>query len=443
MPDDKIKTISVVGLGHVGIVTSVCLAEMGYNVICVDIDKNKVELINEGKSPIFEPEVPELITKALNQNKLVAITDVQRAVTNSEATFITVGTPTIKGKIDLKAIKSATEMVGKGLADKNPYHLVVVKSTVIPGMTERVVIPLIEESSRKSEGTDFGVCVNPEFLRESDAVQDFRNPDRIIIGSNNDKAGDALERIFSDLNSLVIRTDIRTAEMIKYANNAFLATKISFINEIANICKEIGVDANNVAEAIGLDFRIGPYLLRAGLSFGGSCFPKDIQALISASNSVGYNPILLTSVLEVNRKQPLKLIELAKELLGSLNGKNVAVLGLSFKPNTDDMREAPSLTIIPALIEEKANVTVYDPEAIRNAKKIFRKKVKYASNTLDALKGADCMMIVTEWDEFEKLPLAEIKGLMRTPFIVDGRRIINPETVKREGFKYKGIGWKD
>ena len=443
MLDDEIKKISVVGLGYVGTVTSVCFAEIGYNVICADIDKDKIELINEGRSPFFEPEIIELIKRALNQNRLVATTDIQKAVINSEVTFITVGTPTVEGKMDLTAIRSASEMVGKGLALKNSYHVVVIKSTVIPGTTERVIIPIIEESSGKSEGAEFGVCNSPEFLREGAAVYDFRNPDRIIIGSNNERAGDALERIFGGFNATLKRTDIRTAEMIKYANNAFLATKISFINEIANICKEFRVDVNEVAEGIGLDFRISPHFLRAGPGFGGSCFPKDVQALISASKSVGYNPILLTSVLEVNRNQPLKLIELAKELLGSLDGKNITVLGLSFKPNTDDMREAPSLKIIPALIEEKAKVTVYDPEAISNARKIFGKKINYASNALVALKEADCLLIVTEWDEFKNLPLTEIKSVMRTPFIVDGRRILNPEVVVRAGFKYKGIGWKD
>jgi UDPglucose 6-dehydrogenase len=441
--DEKIETISVLGLGYVGFVTSVCFADMGYNVVCVDIDEHKVDLINRGESPIFEPGAPELLMKALNKNKLIAVTDAPGAVIDSDATFITVGTPTVGGRIDLNALRSASEMVGGGLAEKNSYHIAVVKSTVIPGTTENVVIPLIEQSSGKKEGGDFDVCVNPEFLREGDAVEDFKNPDRIIIGSNNERAGNTLKQIYRDFNSPILKTDIRTAEMIKYANNAFLATKISFINEIANICKKLGVDVTKVAEGIGLDFRINPHFLRAGPGFGGSCFPKDIQALISASNNVGYKPILLNSVLELNRKQPLKLLDLAKELLGNLKGKNVAVLGLSFKPNTDDMREAPSLTIIPALIKKKAQVTVYDPEAIMNAKEIFGKKIKYASSVLDAVKGADCLMIVTEWDEFKNLPLAEVKSLMRNPFIVDGRRILNPETVKREGFKYKGIGWKE
>ncbi|MEM3562705.1 MAG: UDP-glucose/GDP-mannose dehydrogenase family protein [Candidatus Jordarchaeaceae archaeon] len=443
MLDYEIKTISVVGLGYVGIVTSACLADMGYNVICADIDKEKIELVNKGKSPIFEPEVPELIKKALEGNKLHATPDIKRAVGDSELTFITVGTPTVKGKIDLTAVKSASETIGKGLAEKNSYHVVVVKSTVIPGTTERVVIPIIEKSSKKQEGVDFGVCSNPEFLREGSAVYDFRNPDRIIIGSNNEKAGNTLERIFKHFNSTILRTDIRTAEMIKYANNAFLATKVSFINEIANICKELGVDVNKVAEGIGLDFRINPHFLRAGAGFGGSCFPKDVQALISASKNVGVNPILLNSVLEVNKNQPLKVIELAKELLGNLNDKNITVLGLSFKPNTDDMREAPSIKIISTLLGEKANVTVYDPAAMDNAKKIFGNKIKYAPNILEAVKNADCLLIVTEWDEFKNLPLPEIKGLMRTHFIVDGRRILNPDIVKRDGFKYKGIGWKE
>lgn len=443
MLSDGIRTISVVGQGYVGIVTSVCFAEMGYNVICVDVDEDKINLINSGISPIFEPLVSELLIKALKQNKLVATTDILKAVVNSDATFITVGTPTVNKKIDLTAIKSATEIVGRGLADKTSYHLVVIKSTVIPGTTENVILPIIEGGSGKREGTDFGLCVNPEFLREGAAVQDFRNPTRIIIGSNNKNAGDTLERVFRLFNSPILRTDIRTAEMIKYANNAFLATKISLINEIANICKEFKVDVKKVAEGIDLDFRIGPFPFRAGLSFGGSCFPKDIQALISASNSMGYNPILLTSVLDVNRKQSLKIIELAKEVLGSLNGKNFTLLGLSFKPNTDDMREAPSLTIIPALIEEKANVTVYDPRAMGNAKKIFGERVKYASNALEASKGSDCLMIVTEWDEFKNLSLNEIKSVMRTPLIVDGWRLLNPEAVKEAGFKYKGIGWKE
>ncbi|MBS7250046.1 MAG: UDP-glucose/GDP-mannose dehydrogenase family protein [Candidatus Freyarchaeota archaeon] len=443
MLDHEIKTISVVGLGYVGIVTSACLTDVGYNVICADIDKEKIELVNEGKSPIFEPQVPELIKKALEGNKLLATTNIKRAVVDSELTFVTVGTPTVKGKIDLTAVRSASETIGKGLAEKNSYHVVAVKSTVIPGTTEHVVIPIIEKSSKKQEGVDFGVCSNPEFLREGSAVYDFRNPDRIIIGSNNEKAGDALEKIFKPFNSTILRTDIRTAEMIKYANNAFLATKVSFINEIANICKELGVDVNKVAEGIGLDFRINPHFLRAGAGFGGSCFPKDVQALISASKSVGVNPILLNSVLAVNKNQPLKVIELAKELLGSLGDKNITVLGLSFKPNTDDMREAPSIKIISTLLSEKAKVTVYDPAAIDNAKKIFGKKIKYAPNVLEAVKNADCLLIVTEWDEFKNLPLPEIKGLMRNHFIVDGRRILNPDIVKREGFKYKGIGWKE
>lgn len=443
MIDDQIRTISVIGLGYVGIVTSVCFAEMGYNVICVDIDKDKLELIKEGKSPIFEPEVPELLKKALSQNRLFATTEIQEAVNGSDVTFITVGTPTTEGKMNLNAITFASECVGKGLAGKTSYHLIVVKSTIIPGTTERVVIPIIEENSHKFEGTDFGVCMSPEFLKEGAAVHDFKNPDRIIIGSNNKRAGDTLERIFVSFDTIIKRTDIRTAEMIKYANNSFLATKISFINEIANICQEFGVDVNEVAEGIGLDYRISPHFLKAGAGFGGSCFPKDVQALISASKSLGYDPILLTSVLEVNRNQPLKLIELTKEVLGSLKGRNIAVLGLSFKPDTDDMREAPSLKIISALIDEKANVKVYDPKAIENSKKIFGEKVTYACNALDALKEADCLLIVTEWDEFKILPLTEIKSLMRTPFIVDGRRIFNPKVVAEAGFKYKGIGWKD
>lgn len=431
----------MIGLGYVGLVTGLCLADLGFRVFFTDLDESKVELVMQGLSPIYEPGVQEKLAEHRGAGSIEATTDTVEAVAKSSVSFITVGTPSVNGEIDLSGVKGAAKDIGAGIAKKNEYHVVVVKSTVIPGTTDELVIPTIEAASGKVEGKDFGVCVNPEFLREGSAIRDFMNPDRIVIGYRDEKACRVVEEVFSRIKSVVVKTDLRTAEMIKYANNAFLAMKVSFINEIANICELFGVDVKQVAYAIGLDFRINPEFLRAGCGFGGSCFPKDLRALISAARKKNYSPALLEATLKVNDKQPLRMIELAEGVLGELRGRRVAVLGLAFKPETDDMREAPSIKIVKALLEQGAKVVVHDPKAMERARAIFGENVKYAKSPIDALRGADCCMIVTEWREYAELPLEEAKKVMRFPLLVDGRRIIDPAKAANVGFIYRGIGW--
>ncbi|MEM3749956.1 MAG: UDP-glucose/GDP-mannose dehydrogenase family protein [Candidatus Jordarchaeales archaeon] len=435
------RNITVVGLGYVGLVTGICLADLGFRVFLADLDANKVELVRRGVAPIYEPGVNEKLVKHRSTGSLEATTNTIEAVAKSSVSFITVGTPNVNGEVDLSGVKGAAEDIGAGIAEKNDYHVVVVKSTVIPGTTEELVIPTIEAASGKVEGKDFGVCVNPEFLREGNAIRDFMNPDRIVIGYRDERACKVVEELFSGIKSILVKTDLRTAEMIKYANNAFLAMKISFINEVANICELFGVDVKQVAYAIGLDFRINPEFLRAGCGFGGSCLPKDLRALISVARNKNYNPVLLEAALTVNNRQPLRVVELAESVLGELRGKRIAVLGLAFKPETDDMREAPSIKIIHALLERGAKVVVHDPKAMEKAKGIFGETVVYAETSLNALRGADCCIIVTEWKEYAELPLEEAKKLMRIPLLVDGRRIIDPAKAAESGFIYRGIGW--
>ncbi|MBS7287565.1 MAG: UDP-glucose/GDP-mannose dehydrogenase family protein [Candidatus Freyarchaeota archaeon] len=435
------RNIAVIGIGYVGLVTGLCLADLGFRVIFTDLDERKVELVLRGLSPIYEPGVQEKLAKHGSAGNIEATTDTVEAVTKSSVSFITVGTNNVDGEIDLSGVKGAAKDIGAGITERNDYHVAVVKSTVIPGTTDELVIPTIEAASGKVEGEDFGVCVNPEFLREGSAIRDFMNPDRIVVGYRDERACRVVEEVFSGIKSIIVKTDLRTAEMIKYANNAFLATKISFINEIANICELFGVDVTQVAYAIGLDFRINPEFLRAGCGFGGSCFPKDLRALISTARKKNYSPVLLEATLKVNDKQPLRMIELAKSVLGELRGRRVAVLGLAFKPETDDMREAPSIKIVQDLLKQGAVVAVHDPKAMERARAIFGENVEYAKSSLDALRGADCCSIVTEWREYAELPLEEAKKTMRVPLLVDGRRVIDPVKAADVGFIYRGIGY--
>ncbi len=424
--------IAVIGTGYVGLVTGVCLAKIGHQVTCCDIVKDKIELINKGKSPIFEPKLEELLKEVFSSGKLKATTDISSAVKDSQISFICVGTPSKKdGSIDLTYIKSATETISKSLKDG---HVVTVKSTVVPGTTESL-IPILEKSGKK-----FGLCMNPEFLKEGTAVNDFMNPDRVVLGARDDESRKVLAEVYSKLNCPKLNTDLRTAEMIKYAANAFLATKISFINEIANMCEKSGIDVTKVAEGIGLDPRVGPHFLRAGCGFGGSCFPKDVKALVSWSKSLGYQPKILETVIDLNQKQPLLLLEMAKKALGTLKGKTISVLGLSFKPETDDIREAPSLTIIQKLLDAEANVKVYDPQAIENVRKIFGGKLDYCSTPQECLKDSDAALIVTEWDEIKNLKPSNFK-VMRKSLVLDGRRIFDPKKFLNEGIQFYAIGW--
>jgi len=437
--------ISVVGTGYVGLCTAVGFASRGYEVITSTYDAEKVNLINKGIPPFYEPGLEEMLKKSVKENYLKCVFGRREAVLNTEITFIAVGTPSQPdGSIDLQHIETSAREIGEAIGKKNAYHLVVVKSTVVPGTTEETVKKIIEEHSRLRCGVDFGLCMNPEFLREGVAVHDTLCPDRIVIGEYDKKSGDVLEDLYCQFygNELppIIRTNLPTAELIKYANNVCLATKISFINQIANICQRIpGTDVTKVAEAIGLDKRISPLFLNAGLGYGGSCFPKDVKALISLSKGLGYNPLLLNAVEDVNQAQPYEAVKLAKGLLGTLQGKRIAILGLAFKPNTDDMREAVSIKIINALLEDRAEIVSYDPAAMDNAKKIFGDRIKYASSAIECISGADCCIIVTEWEEFKHLKPTDFIQHMRTPTVVDGRRIYNPKDYGRK-LKFAAIG---
>jgi UDPglucose 6-dehydrogenase len=421
--------ISIVGSGYVGLVTGIGFAELGNEVIFVDIDKTKIESINSLKPPIYEAGLEELMEK--NSGKFYATDDYLEAIANSEITFICVGTPSRDdGSIDLRYIESASKEIGKALANKDDFHVVVVKSTVIPGTTEGVVKPIIEEKSGKRAFEDFGLAMNPEFLREGNAVEDFFNPDRIVVGVEDDRTRSILEELYSSFSCPKMFTDIKTAEMIKYTANAFLATKISFANEIGNICKRLGIDVYEVFRGVGLDHRINPAFFRAGIGFGGSCFPKDVKALIRKAEELGEEPRILKAVIEVNERQPLKLIELLKSHVPDLANRKIGVLGLAFKPDTDDIRESRAVPIVEALLKEGAKVIAYDPKAMDTFAKMFP-QIEYANSAEDVIAKSDAVLIVTEWKEFEKL---DYSGKI----VIDGRRI---EKAMKEARIYEGVCW--
>ena len=442
----KKPNISVIGAGYVGLCTAVGFASKGCNVISSDNDHEKVMKINEGVPPFHEPGLQERLNQGIKNGTFKCLFNrTKTAVLQTDLTFITVGTPSkADGSIDLKFIEAASHEIGKAIRKKQSYHVAIIKSTVIPGTTQDIVKPILEKESRKECGKEFGLCMNPEFLRQGSAFQDTLNADRVVIGSHDKKAGDAVEDLYKEFYGKnkppIIRTSLSTAELIKYASNSLLATKISFINMIANICEKIpGADVKTVAAAMGLDKRIGPLFLDAGLGYGGSCFPKDVKALIACSEALGYHPELLESVEKVNKTQPLKAVQFCRDQLGNLEGKNIAILGLAFKPDTDDMREARVIPIVNRLLKEGANITAYDPVAISVAKTIFKNKIKYANSALECLKDADCCILVTEWEEFKKLTPENFKAKMKQPTLIDGRRIYDPELFKNK-MKFAAIG---
>ncbi len=431
--------ICIIGTGYVGL-TAVCFADFGHRVVLVGRALDKIDLINRGVSPIYEPGLDEILKRNVDNGRIFATNDYSE-VKDSDAVFLCVGTPSNPdGSIDLSQIKEASRSIGEQLKNTDKYIVVVVKSTVVPKTTKYVVLPILEESSGKKAGRDFGVCMNPEFLREGSGVNDFLYPDKIVIGSLDEKSRTALDELYRPFDSKVHRiyTELSTAEMIKYAQNSALAARISFINEIANICEKFEVDVRDVAHAVGLDSRIGPKFLDSGIGFGGSCFPKDVKALFSAARSSGIESPMLKTTLEINDKQPYRLVELAKNVLGNLDGKTIGVMGLAFKDNTDDMREAPSIKIINSLLESGAKVKAYDPKATENARVVFNNSIEYCSSAEECLQNIDLCMFVTEWDEFRKIDMSKIKSP-----VVDGRRIIDPKSAEERGLIYKGIGWKN
>jgi UDPglucose 6-dehydrogenase len=422
--------ISIVGTGYVGLVTGICFSSQGHDVTCVDVDRERVKKINSGVPPIYEKGLEKMLQKVLIKGKLSATTDLKGAVEKSEISFICVGTPSgLLGDIDLRYIEEVGRDIGKLLTDE--YHIVVMKSTVVPGTTEYSLIPLIEEASGKKAGSDFGAAMNPEFLREGNAIDDFLHPDRIVIGGIDERSTEAVSKLYSGFDAPIMKTNPRTAEMIKYATNSFLATKISFINEIGNICKSLEIDCYEVAEGLGMDSRVSPSFLRAGIGFGGSCFPKDVKAIVGKAKEVYYHPQVLNAALELNETQPLRLLKLVEKKVGDLRGKDVVVLGLAFKPDTDDMREAPSIKIINALLKKGANVHATDPKALVATKSILGDRIKYYENPRKALKHGEIVLIVTEWDEYKEDELYKGKT------VFDGRNLKEA----RSANYYEGICW--
>ncbi|MBI4181419.1 MAG: UDP-glucose/GDP-mannose dehydrogenase family protein [Candidatus Aenigmarchaeota archaeon] len=424
--------ICVIGTGYVGLCSGVGLAAKGNQVACVGRNKDKIAGIQQGIPPIFEGGLQELLQEVLRNGLFRATDDFAGAVKEAEATFLCVGTPSGKdGRIDLTEMRQAAAQVGEALPDG--YCVVVVKSTVVPGTTEEMIRILEERSGRKA-GKDFGVCMNPEFLREGRALQDFLQPDRVVVGQLDPRSGDVLQRLYAPFQAPILRTDLKTAEMIKYASNSLLATKISFANEVGNLCKQLGIDTYAVMGGVGLDHRIGPHFLRAGVGFGGSCFQKDVSALKSLAEDQGVPAPLITDVLEVNRRQRFKIIDLLERRL-PVNGKTIAILGLSFMGGTDDIRESPALDIIPALLQKGAAVRAYDPQATRHVRPLFP-QVTYCASAREALAGADACLLLTEWEEFRSLTDQDFSG-MRSPVILEGRRMLDRSKVSR----FEGICW--
>ncbi len=432
--------ITVVGTGYVGLVAGICLADLGNEVICVDVDKDKIAKLNKGIIPIFEPGLKDLLDRNVREKRLFFTTDIKKGVQESSVIFIAVGTPEgSDNKADLKYVWQVAKDIGKYMDD---YKVIVDKSTVPVGTADKVK-KIIKENQKKP--IEFDVVSNPEFLREGAAIRDFISPDRIIVGVESKKAEDIMTQIYKGIirsgKPLVI-TDIKSSELIKYASNAMLATRISFMNEISRLCEKVGADVQKVAYGIGLDSRIGPRFLQAGAGYGGSCFPKDIQALIKTGeeNSVDFK--ILTAVEEVNEEQKLSLIPKIKKLLPELKNRTIAIWGLAFKPKTDDMREASSIAIIHELIKSGAKIQAFDPEAMNVAKKIFTnvKNIIYLNTPYEALNNADCLVIVTEWNVFRDLDKQKMKNLLKHPNIVDGRNVYEPEEMKKAGFNYIGVG---
>ncbi|PIU83258.1 MAG: UDP-glucose 6-dehydrogenase [Elusimicrobia bacterium CG06_land_8_20_14_3_00_38_11] len=427
--------ISVIGTGYVGLTTGVCFAEIGHSVICVDNDKAKIALLKKNrKIPIYEPGLEEILKKNVQNKRLSFSTDIKEAVKKSDVIFISVGTPPREdGSADLSYIENVASEIAKSM---DGYKLIVDKSTV-PVETGEKVEMTIKRNLKKN--IPFDVASNPEFLREGSAVYDTFNPDRVVIGVSSKKAENILREIYKPLNTKILVTDIKSAEIIKHASNSFLAAKISFINAVANICERCGADVEKVAEGMGLDKRIGSAFLHSGIGFGGFCFPKDLEAFLWISEKLGYQFDLLKNVREINEYQKRIFIKKIEDALWVIKGKTIGILGLAFKPNTDDMRFAPSIDIIKTLQNEGAKIKAFDPEATEKAKDVL-KNIVYCKNPYEVAKDADCLAILTEWDEIKKVDLKKIKKLLRHPIIIDGRNIFEPKQMEKLGFIYKGIG---
>lgn len=435
--------IAIVGTGYVGLVSGTCFSELGLNVVCVDVNEQKIENLKKGIIPIYEPGLERMVLRNMSANRLSFTTNLKEVLNDVDVVFIAVGTPPSEdGSADMHYVLEVAKTIGENL---NKYTLVVVKSTVPVGTSERVRSTIQKELDNRKKNIDFDVASNPEFLKEGDAINDFMKPDRVVVGVDSDKAQELMSNIYRPMmlnNFRVIFMDIPSAEMTKYASNSMLATRISFMNDIANLCELVGADVNMVRKGIGSDTRIGNKFLYPGTGYGGSCFPKDVKALIHTAEKNGYEMKVLKSVEEVNRKQKNILFEkFNQQFSGKIDGKKVSVWGLSFKPETDDMREAPSIVLINSLLEHDCEVSVYDPIAMQEAKNILGESVKYAKDIYDCVLDSEAIFHVTEWKEF-RLPNWEVikRSMKANPLFLDGRNVFNKKDMSSLGFQYLSIG---
>ncbi|OGX30915.1 MAG: UDP-glucose 6-dehydrogenase [Omnitrophica WOR_2 bacterium RIFCSPHIGHO2_02_FULL_46_37] len=430
--------ISIIGTGYVGLVTGACLADLGNNVLCADNDPDKIKQLKNLRMPIYEPGLEDLVRNNAKEKRLSFTANIKEAVESSEIIFIAVGTPSLEnGEADLTGVENVAKIIARNM---NGYKLIVEKSTV-PVETGFWVTHTIKVNLPKSRRArlTFDVASNPEFLREGQAIRDFMNPDRIVIGAESQRAKKLLLELYKPLRTHMVVTDIKSAELIKHASNSFLATKISFINAIAQICERVGADVAKVADGMGLDKRIGRAFLDAGAGYGGSCFPKDLDAFITIARKNGYDFELLKAVREVNEEQKRHLVKKIKEAVWLLKDKQIAILGLSFKPDTDDLRNAPALEIILQLQKEGAKIKAFDPRSMDKASRILT-GVKFCKDVYETARGSDCLVITTEWNEFKEIDFPRLKRMMAQPIIVDARNIYEPQELKKLGFRYIGIG---
>jgi UDPglucose 6-dehydrogenase len=433
--------ITVFGTGYVGTVTGTCFADLGNAVLCMDVDAKKIERLKKADPIIYEPGLKELLEKNLAAGRVDFTDDAARAVEFGDICFVCVGTPPrANGEADLSYVQAVARTIG---AHMRGYKLVVNKSTVPVGTYDLVRRAIKDAQAQAGRDIPFDVISNPEFLREGAAVRDFQNPDRIVVGTDSDRAKDLMNRLYGPITRVtrpILFTTIPSAELIKYASNAMLATRISFMNEISHLCEAVGADIADVAKGMGLDTRIGPRFLQAGCGYGGSCFPKDVKAIAQVLEQHGLTSTLLQAVDHINERQKRSIVLKLKKFLPQLEGKTIAIWGLAFKPRTDDIREAPAVTVIEMLRREYASVRAFDPEAIANARRIFGDEVYFAKDAYDALVGADALLILTEWDEFREPDFGRMKELLRAPVVIDGRNIFNPDEVRAAGFTYSGMG---
>ncbi len=425
--------ITVIGVGYVGLVTGACFSDLGNDVICLDVDSSKIENLNKGIMPIYEQGLKDLVNLNVQQERLTFTTDVKFAIENSDVIFIAVGTPQDEeGKADLKYVKEVAKTIGTYM---NTYKVIVNKSTVPVGTGD-----LVKSIIKNETDHEFDVVSNPEFLKEGAAIKDFMTPDRVVLGVENEKSKEIMLRLYKSLERVgkpIVLTDVRSAELIKYASNAMLATRISFMNELSRLSEKVNADIKKVARGIGLDDRIGPRFLHAGVGYGGSCFPKDIRALINTGKENQVNLKILQAVDDVNEEQKKSIVPKVSKLVGDLSGKKIAVWGLAFKPKTDDVRDAPALVIVKELLDKGCIVFAFDPVAQHNFSSLVS-GVEYAENPYDILQDADCLLILTEWDLFRELDFDKVKSLMKNLNLVDGRNIYDPEEMKE--FNYIGVG---